>query len=296
MKKQFLLCLILLVSLPFISCNNKGSSGSGEAYTLKMRLAPGDSFKQDMDVEMEMVMEAEGQKINTNMDVEGLLAFSVSPDSGNLKRLTMTYDDIKMRMKTAGIPGAGNINMDSIMDQAASKIKGKTVSMLLNEKNEVVDVVGFSDLMVTEDVDMRTREQIKQMFSKEQMNSMLGMMFQMYPDKPVKVGETWEKEIGTSVASVNMKVKGKYTLKSVKDGVANIDVKGDISGKGSMAQSGANVGDLDMSGSQDGRISIGLEDGYLKDSDYKMDMKAEVTIMGTKVPMNIKAKYLMKGQ
>ncbi|MEI9809673.1 MAG: hypothetical protein WDO16_18420 [Bacteroidota bacterium] len=29
---------------------------------------------------------------------------------------------------------------------------------------------------------------MKKMFSKDQLNSMFGIMFQVYPDKPVKVG------------------------------------------------------------------------------------------------------------
>jgi len=149
--------------------------------------------------------------------------------------------------------------------------------------------------MVDENLDEATKLQVKKMFSKEQMNSMLAMMFQMYPDKPVKVGETWEKEIETSLSEVKMKMKGKYTLKSVKDGVAYIDIKGNFSGKGSMNQNGMNI-DMDMDGDQTGQMSIGLADGYLKDSDYKMDMEAKMNVMGQKVPMTIKAKYLMKGK
>jgi hypothetical protein len=52
---------------------------------------------------------------------------------------------------------------------------------------------------------------------------------------------------------------------------------------------------MDMDGDQNGQMNIGLKDGYLLDSDYKMDLKANMNVMGQKVPMTIKAKYMMKG-
>ena len=293
MTKRFIsgLLSLLVPALLFISCN---LGGSGEAYTLKMRLAKGDHFTQDMDIKMEMAMEMMGQKMNTKMDMKGDMIFEVLGDSSNLKKLTMTYGNLKMGMGFDGM-GMNNMNFDSVMTAAASRINGRVVTMYLNDKNEVVETSGFGEVMIDETLEAATKEQIKKMFSKEQMNSMLGMMFQMYPDKPVRVGDSWEKEIETAMAEIKMKAKGKYKLKSVKDGIAYIDVSGKFNGKGSMNQQGVNV-DMDMSGDQEGTISIGLADGYLKDNNFKMNIKAEMEVMGQKVPMNIKAYYLMKGK
>jgi hypothetical protein len=289
MKKQLVLPFLLLFSASylFISCNNKGG-GSGEAYTLKMRLAPGDNFKQDMDMTMNMQVEVAGQNMKTDLGIKGLMDFSVSGDSNNLKKIKMTYEKMGMTMKLDA-PGMDGMNMDSILNKSNELINGKSVNILVNEKNEIVDVAGFEDIMVNEGLDDASKMQIKKMFSKEQINSMLGMMFQMYPDKPVKVGESWEKEIEFPMAEIKMKIKGKYTLKSVKDGVAFIDLKGTFKGKGSMNQNGMAI-DMDMDGTQNGQINIGLEDGYLKDSDIKMDMKALTEVMGQKMKMTMKGK------
>ncbi len=291
MKKYFVQ-IILLFAFAFFSCNN--GSGSGEAYTLKMRLTPGDNFKQEMDMTMDMGIDMMGQSIKNEMGMKMMMGFDVIGDSNNLKKIKMTYEDFKMTMKM-DVPGAEAMNMDSIMDKSSKKINGKAISILLDNNNKVVSVEGFEELMVNNEVDDEaTNQQIKKMFSKEQANSMLGMMFQMYPDKPVKVGESWDKEIETTMAEVKMTMKGKYTLKSVKDGVANIQVAGKFSGKGSMNQNRMNI-DMDMDGDQNGQINIGLSDGYLKDSDYKMDIKANMNVMGQKVPMTMKAKYMIKG-
>jgi hypothetical protein len=294
MKKQlWFLAILVMSSFVFHSCNNKG--GSGDTYTLKMRLAPGDKFKQQMDVEMESKIEAMGQKMNTIINMNSLVAFEVHSDSGNLKVLKMTYEDMKMTMKSDN-PQASGPEMDSILRKSMEPIKGKSASIVINEKNEVVEVRGFDSLMMQDDMSEITRAQMERLFSKDQMNKTFGMMFQMYPDKPVKVGETWVKQLEVEVASAKIKMDVEYKLASVKDGVAHLDMNGKISGKGSFNEAGTQGVEVDMKGNQDGKISIGLEDGYVKDGDYKMDVDAAMEMMGQKMPIKLKAKYLIQGK
>ncbi len=107
------------------------------------------------------------------------------------EELTMTYDRMKMDMDMKGMEGLTNPTKNK---DIGSRIVGKSVTMKLNNKNEIVEIAGIEDLMWSDTTDMATREQMKKMFSKDQMNSLFGMMFRMYPDKPVRVGDTWESE------------------------------------------------------------------------------------------------------
>lgn len=217
MKKIILPVLFCSIVFFIVSCNQKGS---GEAYTLKMKLVKGDKFSQEMDTKLDMSFDMMGQPMDMNMTMNAQLDFEVLGDSDGLKEVGITYTQMKMGMKMKAM-GIENIT-DSIMDKATGRIVGKTVTMQLNEKNEIVNTNNFETLTDNEELDEATREQMKKMFSKDQLNGMLGMMFQMYPDKPVKIGDSWENETNTSMAGVAMKVKGKYTLTSVKDGVAFI--------------------------------------------------------------------------
>ena len=141
--------------------------------------------------------------------------------------------------------------------------------------------------------DSASREMMKNMFSKDQLNSMFGMMFSMYPKKPVKVGESWTGETKVKMANMDMKVDNKYKLLSVKNNLAEIDINGIISATSDIKQlSGMKV---DMSGSQKGTITIRMDNGYLHTGSYKMDMKAEMQMMGQKIPITINADYTMKG-
>ena len=120
-------------------------------------------------------------------------------------------------------------------------------------------------------------------------------MFSMYPDKPVRVGETWTAKTKVNVANIDMKVNIKYTLVGVKNGMADIDVDGIIDGKGQMAQAG-NAIDIAMSGNQKGMITIKMDDGYLQNGSYKMNIKADMEMMGQKIPMTMKADYTLSNK
>ncbi len=296
MSKKILVLFVgaFVASLFLFSCKQK-AGGSGEAYTLKMRLNKGDKFSQDMDMDMNMNMAVMGQAMDMKMGMKGGALFEVVNDSSGTKDLSMTYTSMKMKMEMMGSPEAESINTDAMSDKISEKISGKKVILKINDKYEIVDVSGFNEMMLDDSTDIQTREQMKKMFSKDQMNSMFGMMFQLYPDKPVRVGETWEKENEVNVTGISMKMTGKYTLTEVKDGIAHISVDGKFSGKGNMDQGGMAV-EMDMDGGQKGTMSIGLADGYLRDGNITMDVKADMNMMGQKVPMTIKGRYKITGK
>lgn len=289
MKKTLLSLLVLLFTTSvFIACNQKG--GSGEAYTLKMRLAKGDKFGHDMDMGMKMDLELMGQKMGMDMDIKGATLFEVMNSTDDLKELTMTYT----KMKSTVIMKGDGSERDLTNETANNKIVGKKVTLKMNSKNDITDIVGVEDAFWGDSTDMTTREHMKKLFSKEQLNNMFSFMFQMYPDKPVRVGDSWDKEYAAGIAGIDMKMQATYTLKSVKDGVAYVDIEGKYKGSGAMDQGGMKF-DIEMDGKQKGSINIGLADGYLKDSQVDMDIEAAVKMGAQKVPMKLKGHYLVKG-
>ena len=124
---------------------------------------------------------------------------------------------------------------------------------------------------------------------------MFGMVFSMYPTKPVRVGESWTSKSKFNVANIDMGMKVKYKLLSVKDGIAEVSVDGTFDGDGNMKQAGINAG-MNMEGTQTGRIRIKLTDGYLKNGNYTMNITGEVNVMGQKMPISMKGDYELTGK
>ncbi len=290
--KRTLLALVtatLMLSL-FTACN---SGGSGEAYSIKMRLKTGDTFTHDIQMNMSTSMTMAGQSMNMKMKMDMGSKFDVTGgDSTSGKELKMTYTKAHMTMDM----GMKGIDMpDSVLNKVNNNIIGKSITIKLSPKNEITEVNGMNEIFTSDStMDPTTKEMMEKMFSKDQLNNLYGMMFSMYPSKPVRVGDTWDAETKVNVANIDMKIKIKYKLAAVKNGLADIDVDGVIDGKGNMSQGGVSM-DMDMKGSQKGTLTVKLEDGYLQSGNYKMDVTADMNVMGQKIPMTIKGDYILAG-
>lgn len=292
MKRITTIALLFAVGFLF-SCKGKPKP-SGPAYTLKMKLANGDKFGQDMDMDMKIGMKMAGVNMDMNMTMNMSMDMEVLGDTADMKKIQFTYTKAKMGMDIKGLPaGTPGIDTKAIMDKAAERMEGKSIVVLLDKKNKIVDVIGFEEMMANED-DVAVQAQIKKMFSKEQVNSMMGIMFNMYPDHPVQVGESWDNTADMNFGPMKMGMKTQYTLKEVTNGVAKVDIDAKFKGTGKMDQNGMSL-DMDMDGTQEGEIGINQDNGYLKGADYKMDVKAKAKIMGQSVPYDIHATYTMKG-
>ncbi|MEI9809672.1 MAG: hypothetical protein WDO16_18415 [Bacteroidota bacterium] len=131
MKKQLFISLfsICMAAVLLSSCKQKG--GSGEAYTLKMRLSKGDKFGQEMDMDMKMQFEMMGQNMSMNMNMLSGTAFEVTGAAAEAKELTLTYTKMNMSMEMKGADG----KTQKMGDQnAGEKIIGKKVVMKINDK------------------------------------------------------------------------------------------------------------------------------------------------------------------
>ncbi len=292
-KNRIALLLVSILLCFFIpSCKQKPK---GPAYTIKMRLAPGDNFRQDMDASVKTGFKMGSVDMGMNMDMNFNMKFEVLGDSAGLTRIKMTYEKAKFGMEFHGVPGANDAPTEAF-DTVGKKIEGKSIVLLVNKKYEIEEVIGFNEMAYGDSLEMEVYdEQTKKMFSKEQLNSMMGIMFQVYPDKPVKVGESWEREALTGMAGLKMNMKNRYKLLEVKDNIATIQLRSSYKGKGKIEQTGMEL-EMDMDGEQKGTITIDLRTGYLKSADQTMDVDARANIMGQKIPYKVTGHTKMKGE
>ena len=293
MKKIISVLSIFTISIVLFAACNSGLSG--EAHTIKMRLNKGDTFNHTIKMNMLMNTAVMGQSVNMNMKMESANSFEVMNADSLNKELKMTYNNLHMSMDMGKLNQAA-VNTDSIMNSSTKGVIGKSVVFMLSKDNEIISTSGFDSLMINESQSEASRQMIKKMFSKEQLNNLFGMMFSMYPGKPVKVGESWTSKTVVNIADIDMKVNVKYTLIGVKNGLADIDVDGVIDGKGEMNKSSGVPLEIAMSGTQKGTMTIKMTDGYLQNGAYKMDIKADMVVMGQKIPMTMKADYTLNGK
>ena len=289
MKSTPILRLFLIVSLNSLFLFGCKQS---EKYNIRMKLAEGDHFEQTMKSNMDMSMPMLGKDQKMKINNEVTCAFDVVKSDNKQKKLKMTYTDLKSSMDMGQLNGLTG-NTDSILNKQTEILNGKSVELLLSTDHEIVDIIGGTELFTQENMDEKTKEIIKKMFSKEQIMNLWGMMFSMYPKKPVAIGDHWQAKTTTNMAGLNVTIDITYTLKSVKNGLAEITLLGKIGGKGKMEQLPV---ELEMKGNQTGMMSIKLENGYLDKANYKMDIEASMDMGGQKIPMQLKGDFLMEGK
>ncbi|MDF2382616.1 hypothetical protein JMG10_14135 [Nostoc ellipsosporum NOK] len=283
--------LMLLVVFSFSACKDKkGGSGSGESYTLAMQLKEGETFSLDVDTKINIDMSVMGQDMTTTMNIGGLSQFDVLKNDGKSKELALTYKNfkmdgaVKMSGKESSMPDNG----------IGERMQNKRVVLTMNEKNEITAVSGADSLLDAMATTPETRMQVEQMFSEQQLNSMFGQSFQFYPDKPVKVGDKWNKDIKLNTGAMEVKMNTEYELVEVKGDIAVISSKGKIDSKGKMNQGGVEM-EVDMNGTATGTMNVGLKDGYIRDGRQTMDLTANAEAMGQKIPMKMKMENIVKG-
>ncbi len=80
-------------------------------------------------------------------------------------------------------------------------IKGKEFTMKVDEEGKVLEVSGFEQIVngmvdsleVAEDIRMQMRASLKDQFNEQNIKDQFAQVFTIFPNKEVKVGDSWEK-------------------------------------------------------------------------------------------------------
>jgi hypothetical protein len=233
----------------------------------------------------------QGMGMAMNMVVGSL--FKVVSANLDSKELQMTYDHMNVS-SVVKHDGTETNASDSLLQTTCNNFIGKPIIFKLSNDNQITEVIGFDSLMSNYGNNETYRKTVKQMFSKEQINSMFGTMFSMYPKNTVKIGDSWNVNTPLNISGIDMGINLTYTLTEVKDGMANIKLDAVIKGKGEIKIPSGAIS-VDMDGSETGAIAINLSDGYMRTMNYNMNLNATMEIQGHQVSMAMKGSFLSTG-
>ncbi len=278
--KVFYILISIAVSFFFVSCQ---SGGSGSFYAIKMRLNKGDTFAQNIQMNMKMKTFT-GESI-TKMQMT--TTFEVIDSTPYGKDLKLTYRNVHTTMD---LPK--NKFTDSIINKANHQIIGKSVVFKLSSDNQIADVEGMDSIIRNSIIDKGTKFAIQENFSKKQLNNYFGLMFSLYPKDSVRVGDSWKGTGSLNIGGIDMAVNIKYTLLSVKNGLSEVAVDGTLDENGRIAENRMNI-ELKIYGDQKGMYVVRMADGYLDHGNYKMNMTSEMQMMGFKIPISINADFVI---
>ncbi len=282
--KRILCALTAVMTFSFIACN----SGS-EKHTLSLRLAKGDTFNIASNSKMDFTVEVMGTKQEFKMNSESESRFEVLDSTAAGAEMKMTI--LKQQSKL----DVGKLIPDSLQsrsDSASMAMIGKSIYFKIKDQ-KISDVRGFEEINRREDSAVAVM--MKKFMPEETFEQTTNLIFDVYPPKAVTVGESWKKETTVAFAGIPIKLNTMYKLKNVKDDLAEVAVDGKVSSNGAEMPMMPGL-KINMDGKYNGTITLQLNTGFLRNSNYEVEVRSDQEFTGEKVPITIKGKFSTTGK
>lgn len=234
--------------------------------------------------------------VTTVMDVEtksmtemGII-YELKSQSDTQKIFLLTYDYVKASTQN---PMTDPVYFDSRKDsfltnhQDLAAVVGHKVKLFMTNDGEVTQTE-INEMQLSTHLN-QTKE-----INTESAKEMVRNTFDMYPNKPVKVGDFWKKKSRFNMNESAIESQTTYELKSVKDGLAIVHLKAIVEmPDNDMLSSTARIS---MKGTQTGFIQLDINSGAIVFSEIEIVLKGTVSMQGQELPMQLKGKTITKSK
>lgn len=295
--------LLLLLGIGVIGCSGSKEAAtpawkSAEGYQLQLRMEPGQSYRMETTMDQTMTMNVMGRTMDMEQEQTMFYRYDVTDvaDDGGVQ-----FDYTMTRAKgRVGMPAMGRTmtfdTADSTsggqtgrMSQRMRAVTGHTVAVTMSPNGTIRDVQGLEAIIegaVAAQEDSMQARMMRRMLSREGVLQQMSMSFNVYPDGPVQVGDTWSTE-STVRFGFPMDMTATYTLSSIKEETAVLDAQYKLRppADGESMRMGGMKMDMDLKGTMEGTVEVDLPTGLATQSDLSMDLSGEATISGQRTPM-----------
>ena len=297
----FLTFVTITAVIVIQSCQTSGKTSSASKM-LKFNFEKGKGYDYEMISNMDQ--QIMGQSMQ--MDMTFYYSMDVTDDDGTIKTITTAIDRFKMKMGVAGmnldidtdkpLPGFGKTKDGKdpmgMLNSLFGAIKGQKFSIQVDAEGKIHDVTGFENMAnaivdsmaVGEEERLEMKKKFSQQFNSDKMKSQLGRIFYIFPNKEVKVGDSWQKSslvIGEMGGTYNSTYKV-------------TDIEGDIVTLSENTKVESSQEKMKLSGDIKGSIVVDSRLGLVVNADQDTKMKAEAE--GKSFEMRMKTKIKGKAR
>ena len=279
--------------------------GTPVSLVLRMNLEPGEVYRVRFRTEQLVTQSMQGQSFDTNQQIGYEYNYSVrSEDAAGNTWVDVQYTWVHIEQETI----LGSMFYDSDNPpaeippgaQAFAALVGNGFSMLITQQGKVLEVEGLEAMyeQMLQAIDFQDaaaeqqfRQTLEQQFGEEALKQQMNGASFEFPLEPIEIGESWTTTTELTVL-MPMVIESKYTLRSVEGGLAELEMRSQVS-------SVANTGPVDfgtiqveysVSGDQQGAVQVDLASG-LTNSQILQNLSGEMvmTVEGEtlKVPISI---------
>jgi hypothetical protein len=245
--------------------------GAPNEYTLQWKLKENDIFYNKTSIVMDQTIEAMGQTGKQKITIDTALKFKVKSAREGTTVVEMTY--LENKIDAPGLPGVN----------VGDKLKGISFTATLNDKMEVTKLEGYDKFLdALSEGDENQRKLLKAMMPEATIRQMFGQTFVLAPAKPVAIGDTWNRTDKMALGPLgSVEAKGSFKLDSVKDNIATVTVKGDLSFKAGDGGEGLpfKITKADLKADKfNGTHKFDMKLGRVIETKVEMEMSGTMTI------------------
>jgi hypothetical protein len=176
---------------------------------------------------------------------------------------------------------------------------GKSFSLIFGPDGSVKSITGIdeiiqemmNDLSAKNPAIMQSGGQLLKSFNSTALKQSFEQSFKIYPDKPVKIGDSWEANQTNLIMGLEQTTHNIFTLKSIENNIATIDI---VTGIAAKPEDNEIEGEL--SGSQEGQISMDIKTGTTLLSVLIQKQTGKFNAQGNEIKMDTDMKIRLQLQ
>lgn len=296
LKYYFYAVKVGLFFIIISSCQPTKSTTASRVLKFNFEKGKGYDYEMEMKIDQEIM----GQQIK--MDMSSYYTMDVVGAEGDVKTVSTMFDRIKMDMDMPGSslsfdsdkrgvdPGSVTAGPMDKINNVFGGLVNRKFTMKINAEGKVEQVSGFKEMVAAMmdsmnlQGDDRTEAMARfnQQFNEDGMKSQFERVLYIFPNKEVKVGDSWEK--GTTVTGqMGGQYASTYTVKEIEGDIVTLNEQTKIQGQ---------QADMEMTGTVTGTINVDSKSGLVVNADQ--DIIFNISKAGQKFDM--KAKNKIKGK
>lgn len=285
--------IINFLFIIFFLCN---SIYAGQSVDLKLNLSKGETYYLASTNDQTFTIEMMGMVTKIGLSLRIGQEFHVDDVQNNIFNLRTTFTDVAIKTDMAGgMFGASNVDYDSRSqsnpDHPIANIfaglVGATFSMKISSAGKIIETSGLDEIMskVISSSAMPIDPQIQAIIGEGGLRQGIEQMFNIYPGKLVRPGDTWSKNQMIS-AGLNFDVSSSYTLNRRTNGISSLGLKGTLKTLPGSTMPGMEMLNmtLTMNGVSEGTINVSENSGWIKDGTIIQNISGSMEMLNPDFP------------
>jgi len=297
MKTTFILMLATTLGL---SC-------AAQTTDLSLKLKKGEAYKQISTTKTMVGQEIQGQKIDVELELTGDMTFTVKEVSEQAYQMNVNFDHLSMAMQMPQMAinaSSDNEDPNDILSSVFASVINNPFELTMQKTGKVTEVKNVEALwestvdqfsQLSEPQKAQIKAQVIESYGANALKGNIEMATAIYPDKPVKKGDTWtittqlQSEMPAEVVSVYefVDLTAEYVLIKGTGNIKTVDAEKYTESNGMEMR-------YDLTGSMTSEIKVDRVSGWIVEANIHQELKGKTYIKaspqmpdGMEIPLTI---------